>query len=45
MNADSVKALIQVSMTDMMVRVKEFVCPLLEGAVKAKWNPENGIWE
>ena len=39
------KALIQVSMTDMMVRVKEFVCPLLEGAVKAKWNPENGIWE
>lgn len=39
------KALIQVPMTDMMVRVKEFVCPLLEGAVKAKWNPENGIWE
>ncbi|MBR1507424.1 MAG: nucleotidyl transferase AbiEii/AbiGii toxin family protein [Eubacterium sp.] len=39
------KALIQVSMTDMMVRVKEFVCPLFEGAVKAKWNPENGIWE
>lgn len=39
------KALIQVSMTDMMVRVKEFVCPLLEGSVKAKWNPENGIWE
>ena len=39
------KALIQVSMTDMMVRVKEFVCPLLEGTAKVKWNPENGIWE
>ena len=39
------KALIQVSMTDMMDRVKEFVRPVLEGTAKAKWNPEKGIWE
>ena len=39
------KALIQVSMIDMMDRVKEFVRPLLEGTVKAKWNHEKGIWE
>ena len=32
-------------MTDMMAKVKEFVRPLLEGTVKAKWNPENGIWK
>ena len=38
-------ALIQVSMTNMMDRVKEFVRPVLEGIAKVKWNPENGIWE
>ncbi len=32
------KALIQVSMADMMVRVKVFVRPLLEGTVKTTWN-------
>ena len=39
------KALIQVSMTDMMDRVKVFVRPVIEGTAKVKWNPENGIWE
>ena len=39
------KALIQVSMTDMMAWIKVFVRPLLEGTEKTKWNPEKGIWE
>ena len=38
------KALIQVSMTDMMARVREFVRPLLEGTVKAKWNLKKEIY-
>ena len=39
------KALIQVSMTDAMDRIKVFVRPLLEGTVKTKWDPEKGTWE
>mgnify|MGYP004732960121 FL=1 len=39
------KALIQVSMSDAMDRIKVFVCPLLEGTEKTRWNPEKGIWE
>ncbi len=39
------KALIQVSITDMMGWIKVFVRPLLEGTVKSKWNPEEGIWK
>lgn len=39
------KALIQISMSDAMDRIKAFVCPLLEGMEKTKWNPKKGIWE
>ena len=39
------KALIQVSMSDAMDWIKNFVRPLLEGTEKTKWNPEKGIWE
>lgn len=39
------KALIQVSMSDAMDWIKVFVCPLLEGTEKTRWNPEKGIWE
>lgn len=39
------KALIQVSMLDAMDWIKVFVCPLLEGTEKTRWNPEKGIWE
>lgn len=39
------KALIQISMPDAMNWIKAFVCPLLEGMEKTKWNPKNGIWE
>ncbi len=39
------KALIQVSMSDAMDRIKVFVRPLLEGTVKTKWDPEKGTWE
>lgn len=39
------KAIIQVSMTDAMNWIKNFVCPLLEGTEKIKWNPEKGTWE
>lgn len=39
------KALIQVSMSDAMDWIKAFVCPLLEGMEKTKWNPRKGILE
>lgn len=39
------KALIQISMSDAMDWIKAFVCPLLEGMEKTKWNPKKGIWE
>lgn len=39
------KALIQISMPDAMNWIKAFVCPLLEGMEKTKWNPKKGIWE
>ena len=39
------KALIQVSMSDAMDWIKEFIRPLLDGTEKTKWNPETGIWE
>lgn len=39
------KALIQVSMSDTMNWIKDFVCPLLEGTEKTKWNPDKGFWE
>ncbi len=39
------KALIQVSMSDAMDWIKEFIRPLLDGTEKTKWNPEKGIWE
>lgn len=39
------KAHIQVSIEEMMDRIKVFVSPLLEGIEKEKWNPEIGIWE
>ena len=39
------KALIQVSMSDAMDWIKNFVRPLLDGTEKTKWNPEKGIWE
>lgn len=39
------KALIQISMSDAMDRIKAFVCPLLEGMEKTKWNPKKGVWE
>ena len=39
------KALIQVSMSDTMNWIKDFVCPLLEGTEKTKWNPNRGFWE
>ncbi len=39
------KALIQVSMSDAMDWIKNFVRPLLEGTEKTKWNSEKGIWE
>ena len=39
------KALIQVSMSDAMDWIKEFIRPLLEETEKTKWNPETGIWE
>lgn len=39
------KALIQVSMSDAMDWIKNFVHPLLEGSEKTKWNPEKGVWE
>ena len=39
------KALIQVSLPDVMDWIKAFVRPLLDGTKKARWNPEKGIWE
>ncbi len=39
------KALIQVSMSDAMDWIKEFIRPLLDGTEKTKWNHEKGIWE
>lgn len=30
---------------DAMDWIKAFVCPLLEGMEKTKWNPKKGIWE
>ena len=39
------KALIQVSMSDAMDWIKEFIRPLLDGTEKTKWNPKKGIWE
>lgn len=39
------KALIQISLSDAMDWIKAFVCPLLEGMEKTKWNPKKGIWE
>lgn len=39
------KALIQVSLPDVMDWIKAFVHPLLDGTKKARWNPEKGIWE
>ncbi len=39
------KALIQISMSDAMDWIKAFVCPLLEGVEKIKWDPKKGIWE
>ncbi len=39
------KALTQVSMPDVMKRVKTFARPLLDEVEKTKWNPESGDWE
>lgn len=39
------KALIQVSMSDAIDWIKEFIRPLLDGTEKTKWNHEKGIWE
>ena len=39
------KALIQVSMSDAMDWIKEFIRPLLDGTEKTKWNHEKSIWE
>lgn len=39
------KALIQVSMSDAMEWIKEFVRPLLDGTEKAKWDIEKGFWK
>ena len=39
------KALIQVSMSDAMDWIKNFVRPLLDGTEKTKWNHEKGSWE
>lgn len=39
------KALIQISTSDAMDWIKAFVCPLLVGIEKTKWNPKKGIWE
>ena len=39
------KANIQVSMEEMMDRIKAFASPLLKGIEKEKWSPEKGIWE
>ena len=39
------KALLQVSLEEVLDSIKTFVFPLLEGEVKTKWNPEkaNGM--
>ena len=39
------KALVNVSMTDAIERIRVFVSPLITGNVKSKWNPEKGDWE
>ncbi|MBQ1482296.1 MAG: nucleotidyl transferase AbiEii/AbiGii toxin family protein [Erysipelotrichaceae bacterium] len=39
------KAHVQVSMEEMMDRIKAFASPLLKGIEKEKWSPEKGIWE
>ena len=39
------KALINISMEDVIDRIKEFARPLIEGLTKEKWNPERGMWE
>jgi predicted nucleotidyltransferase component of viral defense system len=41
------KALIQVSMTDVMNWIKSFACPLLEGTDHefSTWNPKEGHWQ
>lgn len=39
------KALIQVTMADVLSRIKVFARPLLEGTEKTRWNPEKGSWE
>ena len=39
------KALLQVSLEEVLDSIKTFVFPLLEGEVKTKWNPEKGEWD
>ncbi len=39
------RALIPVSMSDAVNRIKTFVQPLIEGTEKTRWNPEKGVWE
>jgi hypothetical protein len=39
------KALVNVSMTDAIERIRVFVSPLITGSGKSEWNPEKGDWE